>query len=129
MSDLIPPYGGTLIDLIDHDPGLPAYAATLPSLQISQRVQCDLELLATGAFSPLTGFMGQRDYERVVREMRLADRTLPSANPRSSERADSQDLLVSPKELKSFLFPIPITLPVDAPPAVGRDLALRSAKN
>ncbi|AVX20233.1 sulfate adenylyltransferase [Carboxydocella sporoproducens DSM 16521] len=33
----------------------------------------DLEMLAVGAFSPLTGFMTQEDYRRVVAEMRLAD--------------------------------------------------------
>lgn len=102
MSHLLPPYGGTLINLLDDDETLPAYAATLPSIQLSQRQQCDLELLATGGFSPLTTFLGERDYECVVREMRLADGTL---------------------------FPIPITLPVDDPPALGSDIALRSAKN
>ena len=102
MADLIPPYRGTLINLLNYDEKLPAYAATLPSIQLSQRAQCDLELLATGGFSPLATFMGQRDSERVVREMRLADGTL---------------------------FPIPITLPVDDPPAIGSDVALRSAKN
>jgi sulfate adenylyltransferase len=37
---------------------------------------CDLELIATGGFSPLTTFMGKADYERVLKEMRLADGTL-----------------------------------------------------
>jgi sulfate adenylyltransferase len=120
---VLSPYGGTLVDLLDNDPKLAAYAATLPSIQLSQRAQCDLELLATGAFSPLTTFMGQRDYERVVNEMRLADRTLPP-----TESSDSNPL-VSPQELKSLLFPIPVTLPVDDPPALESDVALRSAKN
>ncbi len=70
------------------------------SLTLDERGLCDLELLATGAFSPLTGFMGKADYERVVAEMRLADGTL---------------------------WPLPVTLPVTpgADVAVGKTLALR----
>lgn len=101
------PYGGALVDLLvrgDELAGLLAYAATLPSIQISARSQCDLELLATGAFSPLDRFLGRNDYLRVLAEMRLGDGTL---------------------------WPIPITLPidVDAPVALDRDVVLRSAKN
>ncbi len=101
------PYCSTLIDLVvprGEFASLASHAATLPSIQISARVQCDLELLATGAFSPLDRFMGQRDYERVLAEMRLADGTL---------------------------WPMPITLPVDrdAPVEAGREIALRSLKN
>ena len=62
-----------------------AYAKTLPTLQLSERAICDLELLAVGAFSPLDRFMGKQDYDRVVADMRLND---------------------------GHLFPIPITLPV-----------------
>ena len=104
MSILIPPYGGELVDLLEPSPDLLRYAATLPSIQISERSQCDLELLATGAFSPLDRFMGQRDYQSVLDSMRLADGTL---------------------------FPIPITLPIDAstPIELHHDIALRSAKN
>jgi len=104
VSILISPYGDRLVDLIDPSPELARYAATLPSIQISERSQCDLELLATGAFSPLDRFMGQRDYQSVVDSMRLAGGTL---------------------------FPIPITLPVDAsaPVELHHDVALRSAKN
>ena len=99
---MIAPYGGTLVDLFDDGAG--ACAETLPSIQLSERSRCDLELLATGGFSPLDRFMGRADYERVVAEMRLAGGTL---------------------------FPIPVTLPVsdDAPVAQGIDVALRSAQN
>jgi sulfate adenylyltransferase len=107
MSNLVPPYGSPLVNLLDPSTALRTaplaqYAATLPSIQISPRSQCDLELLATGAFTPLDRFMSQRDYERVVAEMRLAN---------------------------GVLFPIPITLPVDEPPPLNHDVALRSQKN
>jgi sulfate adenylyltransferase len=103
MTRLIPPYGGRLIDLFEPAASLPdllATAATLPSVQLSERSRCDLELLATGGFSPLDRFLGRADYERGVAEMRLTN------GPR---------------------FPIPVTLPVadDAPVAIGQDVVLR----
>jgi sulfate adenylyltransferase len=102
-ATLVEPYGGRLVDLfepVESAAGLIATANTLPSLQISERSRCDLELLATGGFSPLDRFLNRADYERVVAEMRLADGTL---------------------------FPIPITLFVadDAPVAVGEEVVLR----
>ena len=51
-------------------------AADLPSWDLTQRQTCDLELLINGAFSPLKGFLSEADYDRVVKEMRLADGTL-----------------------------------------------------
>jgi len=48
-------------------------ALSLPSWELTDRQLCDLELLLNGAFSPLTGFMGRADYERVVGGMRLAN--------------------------------------------------------
>ncbi len=80
------------------------YAKTLPSVRLSERALCDLELLATGAFSPLDRFMGSEDYQRVVEEMRLAD---------------------------GHLFPIPITLPVgpDAPVKLDQEVALLDSRN
>jgi sulfate adenylyltransferase len=104
---LIPPYGGTLVDLRARSDELEerrAYAYKLPSLQLSHRSVCDLELLATGAFSPLDRFMGEADFRRVLDEMRLADGTL---------------------------FPIPVTLPVPPDPDfhLDSDIALRDEKN
>ena len=104
---MIPPYGGRLVDLLvpeEERAEARAYASTLPSLQMSPRVVCDLELLASGGFSPLDRFMGESDFRRVLAEMRLADGTL---------------------------FPIPVTLPVaaDAGLRVGTDIALRDSMN
>jgi sulfate adenylyltransferase len=48
-------------------------AAELPSWDLTQRQVCDLELLMNGAMNPLTGFLGQADYDSVVNDMRLAD--------------------------------------------------------
>ena len=44
-----------------------------PSWTLNDRQINDLELLMNGAFSPLTGFMTQDNYESVVRTMRLDD--------------------------------------------------------
>jgi sulfate adenylyltransferase len=48
-------------------------AATLPRLRLESVAASDLECVGTGIFSPLTGFMGERDYRSVVTNMRLAD--------------------------------------------------------
>src|SRR6058998_276329 len=45
----------------------------MPSLTVDSRTVADLELIATGAYSPLTGFMGLADYQRVLHDMRLAN--------------------------------------------------------
>ncbi len=104
---IIAPCGDKLVDLRvseERAEELKALSAHLPSIQLIPRLACDLELLATGAYSPLDRFMGRADYERVVREMRLAG---------------------------GHLFPIPITLPVsrDHGFSAGDQVALRSAKN
>ena len=54
-TTLISPYGGALADLLvraENREELTAYANRLPSVQLTERAICDLELLATGAFSP-----------------------------------------------------------------------------
>ena len=48
-------------------------AATLPSWDLTPRQMCDLELLMNGGFSPLSGFLGEADYDSVLTRMRLAD--------------------------------------------------------
>ena len=77
-----------------------ATAKDFASLTLDERGLCDLELLAVGGFSPLQGFLGKADYERVVGEMRLADGTL---------------------------WPLPVTLPVTPGDGIaeGKPLALR----
>src|SRR5512143_2579630 len=106
-AKLIAPYGGKLVNLVvtggERDELL-GRAPRLPSIKITMRNLCDLELLATGGFSPLDRFMGKADYERVLHEMRLGAGTL---------------------------FPLPITLTADPKelPTVGDDLVLRNANN
>jgi sulfate adenylyltransferase len=55
---------------------LKAASRDWPSWDLTPRQLCDLELLLSGGFSPLRGFMGRADYASVCAEMRLADGTL-----------------------------------------------------
>ena len=76
---LVVPHGGVLKNLYpSHEQALALKQRSggLPGVDLSTRQLCDLELLLNGAFSPLEGFLGQRDYDRVVSELRLADGTL-----------------------------------------------------
>ena len=78
-SSLIAPHGGDLVDRIATEATareLRERAPALPSITLSPKQACDLEMIAIGAFSPLTGFAGRADFERVCREMRLADGTV-----------------------------------------------------
>jgi sulfate adenylyltransferase len=74
---LIKPHGGHLVDRLDERP---TNVENLETLTLTSREASDLDMLATGALSPLEGFMGRDDYERVVDEMRLAN-GLPWALP------------------------------------------------
>lgn len=74
-THLIAPHGGTLVSRIvpeERKATLAAEAAKLPGLKLSLREQCDLEMIAIGAFSPLTGFMGEEDFHSVCDRMQLA---------------------------------------------------------
>ena len=69
------PHGGKLVDLFAsgaHKQELEGKAPGLKRRVLNQRELSDLELLSIGGFSPLEGFMTQADYQRAVREMRLA---------------------------------------------------------
>ncbi len=106
-DELIAPYGGKLINLhagTEQREELVAHASKLPRIQLSERNLCDLEILATGGFSPLDRFMGESDYKRVLQEMRLAG---------------------------GQLFPIPITLSVntETPLELDREIALADQRN
>ena len=78
------------------------YAAQLPSWDLTARQICDLELLMNRGFYPLTGFLGEADYQSVLEDMRLKD---------------------------GSLWPMPITLDVSqdfaSPISVGDEIALR----
>ncbi len=107
ITTLVTPYGGKLVNLVTPAMALEerrSYANRLPSIQLSERSVCDLELMATGAFSPLDQFMGREDHQRVLDEMRLAN---------------------------GAICPLPITLPVDAgaPIELDSEIALRNSKN
>ena len=108
-TKLIEPYGGKLVDLMVPEENLTevlAYAGTLPSVRLSARAVCDLELLAVGAFSPLDRFMSEADHQSVLDKMRLAN---------------------------GYIFPLPIPLPVDEEEIegieLGQEVALRSPEN
>lgn len=106
-ANLVSPYGGKLVNLVvdaKEREDLLNRASELSSIKITMRNLCDLELIATGGFSPLTTFMGKADYERVLHEMRLTDGTL---------------------------WPLPITLTADPKelPTVGEEVVLRNTNN
>ncbi len=81
-----------------------ARAKELPTIKLSERAICDLELLGTGAFAPLDRFMSAADHARVLEEMRLAS---------------------------GALFPIPVTLPIanDAHVELDSQVALLDSRN
>jgi sulfate adenylyltransferase len=104
---LITPYGKTLVNLLiseNEKSETFAKANDLPSIQLTNRQICDLEMLAVGAFSPLDKFMSKNDYETVLDQMRL---------------------------FSGEVFPIPITLSVSdiSNLKLDSEIALRDTKN
>jgi sulfate adenylyltransferase len=76
-AKLISPHGGTLVERTGERPD---DLDSLETLTLSSRELSDLDMLASGALSPLQGFMGREDYESVLESMRLAS-GLPWALP------------------------------------------------
>jgi sulfate adenylyltransferase len=76
-AKLIAPHGGTLVDRTGERPD---DLESLETLTLSSRELSDLDMLASGALSPLRGFMGREDYESVLESMRLPS-GLPWALP------------------------------------------------
>ncbi len=93
--DGITPHGGHLINRIATAAERAEFlelADSLPRVQLDQRAESDLVMIAIGGFSPLKGFMDQADYETVVEDMRLTNGlpwSLPVTLSVSEEVADS----------------------------------------
>ncbi|KPQ38714.1 MAG: bifunctional sulfate adenylyltransferase / adenylsulfate kinase Sat/CysC [Phormidium sp. OSCR] len=76
LQETIAAHGGTLINRLataEQKQEFLAQADDLPRVTMDDRTFSDLALIAIGGFSPLTGFMAEADYQRVVQEMRLAN--------------------------------------------------------
>lgn len=108
MDYKIKPHGGKLVDLFidaDESEQKKNESQEFLSLTLTQRQLCDLELIVSGAFSPLSGFMDQKTYQSVIDHGRLPDQ---------------------------LLWPIPITLDVNQELAEkikpGEQIALRDAE-
>ena len=89
---LIKPHGGKLVNReitgLERDRLMEA-SAEMSKLQLKARAISDLELIATGAYSPLEGFMDYSNYHSVVRNMRL-DSSLPWSIPVTLAVSDDQ---------------------------------------
>jgi ATP sulfurylase/adenylyl-sulfate kinase len=99
-AGLIAPHGGQLVNRFAPAPE-GWHDAGYKKLRLTPRSAADLELIANGAFSPLTGFMGQADYLQVVKAMHLANGlpwsipiTLPVSQAEAAEIALGQQLLL-----------------------------------
>ena len=71
---LIEPHGGKLVNRIvdvNKAKALLAEVKGLPAVRLSPREQCDLEMIAIGAFSPLTGFVGEEEFFTICNDLRL----------------------------------------------------------
>ena len=108
LDNLISPHGDKLVDLLVEEERaceIRSLSRDWPSIDLTQRQLCDLEMLINGGYSPLEGFMGEADHRAVCSGMRLA---------------------------KGLLWPVPVTLDLSetdaAGIAVGQTVALRDVE-
>ena len=76
VDDLIRPHGGVLVNRLAAPAARAdarAAAARMPAVRLNAVQHSDVLCIATGVFSPLTGFVGRADYESIVERMRLAN--------------------------------------------------------
>ncbi len=102
--EAIPPHGGKFVWLVKEGPeakGISEKAASLTKLPLSPQEAHDLEMIATGVYSPLRGFMGQKDYASVLVHKRLSSGlpwtipvTLAAPLSRASAWKEGQELLL-----------------------------------
>src|SRR3954469_18924687 len=81
------PHGGTLINRWNEEYN---YENIQKSIQLDKMSLSDLELIGTGAYSPIEGFLSEQDYQSVVSNMRLQSGfvwSIPITLPISSEQA------------------------------------------
>ncbi len=72
----VPPHGGVLVNKFLAESGQNAVLdriESFKSLTLSEREWSDIELIATGAYSPLTGFVGELDYRSIIENGRLSN--------------------------------------------------------
>lgn len=108
--ELVPPHGGKLSPLLVTDEqeskALSSIAKSLRAIQLNSKSESDVIMMATGAYSPLKGFMSQEDYRGVRDDMRMSD---------------------------GLLWPIPVTLPVESDLAarmqIGEKISLLSEES
>ena len=75
-NQLIEPHGGVLVNRVVDDARrgeLESAVASMGRITLSEQQQCDVEMIAVGAFSPLVGFMGKADVEAVCNKIQLAN--------------------------------------------------------
>jgi sulfate adenylyltransferase len=102
MTETIAPHGGKLVNLLatraeaEH---LAERTAGLPKVKVNERELSDLEMLTVGALSPLTGFVGEKDYHAILENMHLTNGlpwTIPvtlSLNPDDVKRIGRAEAL------------------------------------
>jgi len=111
MNHLITPYKGELVNLLlgsANAERIKTESESYPAVLLSQRQKCDLELLVTGALSPLTGFMTQKEYESVINNASLPDGTvwpIPYYIDLTEEQAESINVgdVIALRDIEGFM--------------------------